>query len=100
MLAFWATRADALLALQDSLVFLLAGVVAPVPLLPAAMQTAAHFLPFRYMVGFPVEILTGQLTAAQVAQGFAIQAAWLAVALLLARLVWTGGIKRYTAIGG
>ena len=29
LLAFWATRADALLALQDSLVFLLAGQVAP-----------------------------------------------------------------------
>ncbi len=100
LLAFWATRADALLALQDSLVFLLAGVVAPVPLLPGIMQTVAIYLPFRYMVGFPIEILTGQLTAAQLVLGFAIQAAWLAAALLLARLVWAGGIKRYSAIGG
>ncbi len=37
-LAFWATRADALLALQDALIFLLAGVVAPVALLPGALQ--------------------------------------------------------------
>ena len=63
LLAFWATRADALLALQDTLVFLLAGQVAPVALLPGALQPAATRLPFRYMVGFPVEVLTGQLDA-------------------------------------
>ena len=38
LLAFWATRADALLAVQDTLVFLLAGQVAPLALLPAAMR--------------------------------------------------------------
>ena len=38
MLAFWATRADALLAVQDALTFLFAGVVAPVALLPEAVR--------------------------------------------------------------
>jgi ABC-type uncharacterized transport system permease subunit len=32
--------------------------------------------------------------------GFAIQASWLAVALLLSSLVWRRGIRRYTALGG
>ncbi|HNT77374.1 MAG TPA: ABC-2 family transporter protein, partial [Anaerolineae bacterium] len=54
LLAFWATRADALLALQDALIFLLAGQVAPTALLPGVLRQASHFLPFRYMVGFPV----------------------------------------------
>ncbi len=100
LLAFWATRADALLAVQDSLVFLLAGVVAPVPLLPAGMKTASIILPFRYMVGFPVEVLTGQLGPGDLALGFAVQAAWLAVALLLSHLVWRLGLRRYSAVGG
>jgi ABC-2 type transport system permease protein len=100
LLAFWATRADALLAVQDSLVFLLAGVVAPVTLLPGLLQTAARFLPFRYMVGFPVEILTGQLSAGETLIGFAVQTAWLAVALALSAHVWTTGLRRYSAVGG
>src|SRR5512146_2063272 len=79
LLAFWATRADALLAVQDALVFLLAGQVAPVALLPGMLHAAALVLPFRYMAGFPVEILTGQLTPAGMALGFAVQAAWLAL---------------------
>jgi ABC-2 type transport system permease protein len=100
LLAFWATRADALLAVQDSLVFLLAGVVAPVPLLPTGLQVLSIYLPFRYMVGFPVEILTGQLGAGDLVLGFSVQAAWLVAALALSRVVWRLGIRHYSAVGG
>ncbi|MRR30710.1 hypothetical protein EG834_10400, partial [bacterium] len=74
LLAFWAARADALLALQDSLVFLLAGQVAPVALLPGALKTLSIILPFRYMVAFPVEVICGQLTRPEMLMGFTIQA--------------------------
>jgi ABC-2 type transport system permease protein len=100
LLAFWATRADGLLALQDSLVFLLAGQIAPTALLPDPLQKAAAALPFRYMIGFPVEILTGQLSVAEMWAGFAIQTGWLAVALALFAVLWRAGVKRYSAVGG
>jgi ABC-2 type transport system permease protein len=100
LLAFWATRADGLLALQDALVFLLAGQVAPTALLPGFLQKAAAALPFRYMIGFPVEVLTGQLGAAEMWAGFAIQAGWLAVALALFAVLWRAGVRRYSAVGG
>ncbi|MEW5871304.1 MAG: ABC-2 family transporter protein [Chloroflexota bacterium] len=100
LLAFWAARADALLALQDTLVFLLAGQVAPLALLPGPMQVAALLLPFRYMLGFPVEVLTGQASGAALWAGFAGQAAWLGLAVLLYALLWRAGLRRYAAIGG
>lgn len=100
LLAFWSTRADGLLALQDTLIFLLAGQVAPVFLLPGLIQQAAFVLPFRYMIGFPVEVLTGQLGAMELWVGFAIQAIWLIMTLVLFRIIWRAGIKRYAAIGG
>jgi ABC-2 type transport system permease protein len=100
LLAFWTTRADGLLTVQDALVFLLAGQVAPIALLPGPVQAAAVVLPFRYMVGFPVEVLTGQLTAGEIALGFAVQTGWAAVALALALLLWRRGLRRYSAVGG
>jgi ABC-2 type transport system permease protein len=100
VLAFWATRADGLLSLQDSLTFLLGGLVAPFVILPEAMQTAARLLPFRYMIGFPVEVLTNQLDHAGLLQGFMMQAVWLAVALGLSVVLWHNGLERYTAVGG
>jgi ABC-2 type transport system permease protein len=100
LLAFWSTRADALLSLQESLIFLLGGQVAPTALLPPLLQEAAVVLPFRYMVAFPVEILTGQLSASRILTGFAIQAGWLLVSLVLFLAVWRAGLRRYSAVGG
>lgn len=100
LLAFWATRADSLLTLQDTFVFLLGGHLAPLALLPAWLKPLARLLPFRYMGAFPVEFLTGQLTQAETLTGFAIQVGWVITAILLSRLVWTRGLRHYEAIGG
>src|SRR5579872_4263 len=70
LLAFWATRADALLAVQDTLIFLLAGQVAPIALLPGVMRVIAIAMPFRYMISFPIEILTNQLDFTRILAGF------------------------------
>ena len=100
LLAFWSTSADALLSLQESLVFLIGGQVAPFVLLPDLMQKAATVLPFRYMLGFPVEILNGHLDQGEIWTGYAFQAGWLTVALVLFIILWRAGVKRYSAVGG
>ena len=100
LLAFWFTNAMSLIGLQDALTFLLAGQVAPVALLPGAMRTLAIWLPFRYMMGFPVEVLMGQLDTSEIVMGFAIQLAWVGVALAMALFTWQRGLRRYTAVGG
>ena len=100
LLAFWFTRADALLALQDSLVFIFSGMIAPVSLLPGLLQNIAIFLPFRYMVGFPVEIFTNQLSWMEIGQGLIFQSIWLVVSFTLCSLLWKNGLRRYSAIGG
>ncbi len=100
LLAFWSSRADALLAVQDACIFLFAGIVAPMFLLPPAMQDLARWLPFRYMVGFPIEILVQHLDQREILFGFAVQAGWLAVAMVLTSLTWHLGLRRYTAVGG
>jgi ABC-2 type transport system permease protein len=100
LLAFWATRADGLLALQDSLIFVLGGQVAPANLLPEFLRRVSGVLPFRYMLGFPVEVLTGQLDGAALWTGFAIQVGWLCVAAALFVALWRSGVRRYSAVGG
>ena len=52
------------------------------------------------MVGFPVEVLTGQVQGAELLTGFAFQVGWLAVAALAFRLMWRNGLRHYSAIGG
>jgi len=100
LLAFWSSRADGLLALQDALVFLFSGVVAPVALLPAGLQTLARWLPFYSMVGLPVDVLVRRPPLDELLLSFGIQIGWLVLALALTRLVWRFGLRRYAAVGG
>ena len=100
LLAFWTSRADSLLVIQDSLVFLLSGIVAPFALLPEGVATVTRWLPFRYMVGFPVEILTGQIGPLETLFGLLLQGIWLIISVILTHLIWTQGLKNYSAVGG
>ena len=100
LLALWSQRADALLGLNDTFLFLLGGQVAPTALLPGVLQQVATVLPYRYMIGFPIELLMGRLSRAEMVAGFAWQVGWLAAAVLLHQLVWRRGILRYAAVGG
>lgn len=96
----WSNRSDALLSLHDTLLFLLAGQVAPTALLPGVLQRVAEVLPYRYTMGFPLELLLGRLGPAEARTGFAWQAGWLVAVLLAHQLVWRRGIRRYSAVGG
>ena len=98
--AFWTTRVTALNELYYGLFWFLAGQVAPNALLPGAVQRAAELLPFRYTVGFPVELLLGRLEGVQIAWGFTAQLVWIALAFGGYRLFWRAGLRRYSAVGG
>lgn len=101
LLAFWTTRATALVELQFGLSLFLSGRIAPLSLLPPGVVHVAQYLWFPYVLSFPVEVLTGSVTTvADYARGFAGQLAWLAIWTLLYLLVWTRGRRRYGAVGG
>lgn len=100
LLAFWFTNVYSIVALQEAFTFLLAGQVAPVALLPGIMQTLATWLPFRYMLGFPIEVLMGRLSGEEIVMGFAIQLFWITVALGMSVAVWQRGLRRYVSVGG
>jgi ABC-2 type transport system permease protein len=78
---------------------ILSGYLIPLELLPGWVQTAAAWLPFRYMLAFPVEALTGRLDRAAALEQLGIQ--WLFAALLIAGALaaWRAGMRRYEAYG-
>jgi len=98
--AFWSTRSNAFVLMQDALVFLFAGQVAPTDLLPGGMRTVAEWLPFRYMLGFPIEVLLGRVHEGALTRGLILQIAWLSVAGGLAYSFWRLGVRRHAAVGG
>ncbi len=101
LLAFWTTRATAIMELHAGVSLFLAGRIAPLALLPPAVAGVAGVLWFRYMLAFPVDLLTGAVHGAdQLLRGFAGQVVWLACWFGAYRLAWTRGLRRYGAVGG
>ncbi len=101
LLAFWTTRATALMELQFGVSLFLSGRLAPLTLLPPAVATVAGFLWFPYILSFPVEVLTGAVTTPQqYLHGFLGQLLWLAVWWAAYRFIWHRGLRHYGAVGG
>jgi ABC-2 type transport system permease protein len=97
--AFWTTRVEPLNRLYFVFALFLSGQAVPLALLPGPVRLLADLLPFRWTVAFPVELLLGRLSPTQAAVGFAAQAGWLLAAVLLLRVVWARGLRRYGAVG-
>ncbi len=97
--AFWTTRVSAINQTYFVLMLFLSGQLAPLTLLPHLVQVVAMILPFRWMIGFPVELLLGRLTLAETLRGMGAQAAWLVAGFVLLRFVWRAGVRIYSAVG-
>jgi len=68
-------------------------------LFPEAVRGVLKILPFRGMLGLPVEILGGFLDPVAALPEVGIQIAWCAVLGVAVRWAWARGIVRYGAYG-
>jgi ABC-2 type transport system permease protein len=100
LVAFWTTRVGAVNQTYFVLILFLSGQIAPLSLFPAPIQVAADILPFRWMIGFPVELILGRLSVVDAATGLLAQLVWILLAGLLLRTVWRAGVRVYSAVGG
>ena len=75
------------------------GRLIPLALFPAWLAGAVEAQPFRYMLSFPLEVLTGSLTPDAVARGFTWQVGWVIGLYLLYRIQWRYGLRAYSAVG-
>ena len=99
-LAFFVTKAMALLNLYFGLFSLLSGYLLPLPLLPAAIARIAEYSPFRFMLSVPVELMTRPMATRELAELLALQTGWAVATLALALWLWRLGVRRFEAVGG
>ena len=97
--AFWLTKVSALNNLYFSVQLFLGGSFAPLAVMPAAFGTVAYWAPFSWSMAFPVEVAMGTREGADVVVGYAMQAGWIVLSLLLLRLIWSRAVRRYSAVG-
>ena len=97
LLCLWSERVKSADSWVYLMVFTLGGALFPLDFLSPAWRTAIGWMPFPWMVNFPVELLAGN---APPLRGFAMQAVWLAIIVACHRGLWRLGRKRFGAVGG
>ena len=77
----------------------LAGGLFPLDMLPKSLFTAISYLPFPYLLFFPLKVYLGQLSPTEVIKGFCIGLFWILTLTILTQKVWREGLRLYTAEG-
>jgi len=99
-LSFFLEKSMSLVEVYFGLFMLLSGYIIPIALMPPWMSGIADWLPFRYMLGTPVEILIGKYPdTSAAAEVVAAQWAWAVSMLAVAAFTWHRGVKRFEAYG-
>jgi len=83
-----------------TLFLVFSGYLIPVELFPPAVRAISDWLPFRYQLGLPVEIMTSAHDRASALTLVGQQWAIVAVHLALTAFVWRRGLGRFAAYGG
>lgn len=100
LLAFWVLEVATFIFIAFAFEYLAGGHLFPLDLLPPAIAGALDYTPFPYMLFFPVSIWLGRVTGDALWLGVLVQLLWVVAAYALARLVWSRGIRKYSAVGG
>lgn len=98
-MAFWMINLDGLRNITKNLLRLLQGRWFPFDLAPLVFQNIMKFLPFQYILFFPIQILLGQVENYDIFLGIEVLSVSILLVLILAKFVWNRGLKKYDSVG-
>jgi ABC-2 type transport system permease protein len=99
-LAFFMESSIKIMDVWLTLFFVFSGYLIPVELFPPALRGVAEWLPFRYQIGLPVELMTSAHDPSAALVLLGRQWAWAAVMLAGSLALWRRGLRRFAAYGG
>jgi len=99
ILAFWFTEVEYVNFLFWTIFIFLGGLWMPVSFLPGWLKTINMFLPFRYELSFPVEIIFHKIAGAELWTSLFMAGFWSVALLMIYRFLWKKGVKAYSAFG-
>jgi ABC-2 type transport system permease protein len=98
-LAFWTTRVYSIHEFYYALILLFSGQFVPLPLMPKVIQDIAQYLPFQLFLYYPIQLILGNLSTAQIIQGYVMGFIWLAISIMIFNRIWREGVRRFSAVG-
>jgi ABC-type uncharacterized transport system, permease component len=99
-LAFWLSEIGFFFEAFRIVFIACSGGIFPLDVLGPRVAAVLNWMPFRYTVNFPVDVICGRVPVQQIVSGVLAMCVWMVLLRLLADALWRMGLKRYTAAGG
>lgn len=99
-LAFWFDDVSSLFNLTTIAEFTFGGRLVPLFFFPPGLHLLAMYTPYRYIVAFPLELISTPMSLAQIAIGVGVSLFWLSVLVMIWKWLWHRGLIKYAAAGG
>lgn len=100
LVALWFEQVNVMFIFKGLLLSFISGVLIPIQFFPNGLRQALRYLPFNYLIAFTIDIYLGKVKGVKIIYGFGIQLFWIFLLLLIIRIMWRKGIKKYTSTGG
>ncbi|MHC4481210.1 MAG: ABC transporter permease, partial [Planctomycetota bacterium] len=95
----WTISGEGASRLLSISVYVLGGLIVPLPLLPHWLQGVVNFLPFRGIVDVPARLYMGHIPPAQALPMLLHQLAWTAALVAFGRALLSRGLRRLVVQG-
>lgn len=76
------------------------GGIFPLDMFGGTINKILNFLPFKYIVFFPINVINGKLPWEEIVNGIQMQFAWIFALFILSKLLWHKGMQRFESVGG
>src|SRR5262245_16394952 len=100
LVGFWWLEVSSLLFVYMLFSFFLSGHMFPLDMLPQPWRTLVELTPLMYLAYFPAAVLLGKIQGWELALGLLREATWVVIFILLSRILFHYGTRRYSAFGG
>ena len=108
MLGFWFLEVSSLLFAYMLVQYLLSGHMFPLDMLAGiptgiagvSLAEVVRWLPFHYTAYFPAAVWLGKIRGPELTAALVAEVAWVVVMIVVCRLAWWRGTRRWSAFGG
>jgi ABC-2 type transport system permease protein len=100
MIGFWLLEVSSLLFVFILFTFFFSGHMFPLDMLPGWLGTFFKAMPLQYLAYFPAAVFLGKIQGTELAIGLALEVAWLVALIVVNRVTFHYGVKRYSGFGG
>ncbi len=97
---FWLMEISSLLFVYMLISFFLSGHMFPLDILPEPWHSFVQYSPLKYLAYFPAAVFLGKIPEDRLWMEMAILVGWTGFFVVLSRIMYQAGLRRYSGYGG